>query len=415
MNSNSIVKKEKKEFRMINSFGLLFLIIVFVALLTYVIPAGSFERVEGTTGRMEVIPGSYQQIEKTPAHPFDVFMALPEGIISTAGMVVCTLMIGGGMEVVTKTGALNIGISKAIVRLNKKSGELVLAFLFLIFSALGGFMGFGEAAIPFFPIAVAISVALGYDSMVGVGIALVGCMMGFIAGPTNQSNVGIPQALAGLPLYSGIGLRIVLFVVLVAVGLHHVLAYAKKTKKNPEKSLMKGVDVSDLAFDIESLNKEKFTVAHGAILTILVGGMVFFTYMAMTTDWWLNQLSAMFVLIGIAAGLIGRLKINDICESFLKGIAEISGGAMIIGVAAGIQYIIGKANIMDTIINAISTPLAKMPLLVSAIGMLIVISLINILIPSGSGKAVAIMPILFPIASLLGFTQQTAVLAYQLG
>lgn len=405
----------KKNFKMLNSFALLFLIIAIMAALTYVIPAGQFDRVEGVTGRMEVIPESYHQIERTPATFFDVFLAIPEGIISAAGMVVCTLMIGGGMEVVTKSGALHIGISKVISKLNQKNGDLVLVFLFLIFSVLGGFMGFAEAAIPFFPIAVAISVALGYDSMVGVGVALIGCMMGFIAGPTNQSNVGIPQALAGLPLYSGLGLRLILFVLLVGIGLHHVLSYAKRVRRDPEYSLMKGVDVSDLSFDIESLNKEKFLWQHGCILIVLIGGMVFFTYMALTTDWWLNEMSAIFLIIGIVAGLLNKMEINDICDTFLKGVADISGGAMIIGIAAGVQYIISKANILDTIIYSISTPLKELPILVSAVGMLFIISLINILIPSGSGKAVAIMPILFPVAELLNFTQQTAVLAYQLG
>lgn len=407
--------EKKKEFKMMNSFALLFFIITLMALLTYLIPAGQFDRIENAAGRLEVVPGSYHFLEKTPASLFDVFLAIPEGIISAAGMVVCTLMIGGGMEVVTKSGALHIGISKAVSKLNRKSGDLVLVFLFVIFSILGGFMGFGEAAIPFFPIAVAISVALGYDSMVGVGVTLVGCMMGFIAGPTNQSNVGIPQALIGLPLYSGLTLRLVLYVVLVVIGLMHVLSYAKKVQKDPDKSLMKGMDTSELTFDIESLNKEKFTWRHGLILGILIGGMVLFIYMALTTDWWLNEMSATFIVIGIAAGILNRMKINDICETFLKGVADLSGGAMIIGVAAGVQSIIGKANILDTIIYGISTPLSTLPVWASAIGMLIVISLINILIPSGSGKAVAIMPILFPVGSLLGLTQQTAVLAYQLG
>lgn len=406
---------KKKPFKMPSSFALLFAIIAILAVLTYVIPAGQYDRVEGATGRMEVVPGSYHQIEKTPASFFDVFLSVPEGIISAAGMVVCTLMIGGGMEVVTKTGAMHIGISKAITKLNRKSGDLVLVFLFLIFSVLGGFMGFAEAAIPFFPIAVAISVALGYDSMTGVGVALIGCMMGFIAGPTNQSNVGIPQALAGLPLYSGLVLRLLLFVVLIAIGLHHVLSYAKKVEKNPEASLMRGVDMSDLAFDIESLNKENFTWKHGCILAVLVGGMVFFTYMALTTEWWLNEMSAIFLMIGIVAGIFGNLSINDICDTFLKGVADISGGAMLIGIAAGVQVIINEANILDTIIYGISTPLASLPTWAAAIGMLLVISLINLLIPSGSGKAVAIMPILFPVGSLLGLTQQASVLAYQLG
>jgi uncharacterized ion transporter superfamily protein YfcC len=408
-------KKEKKEFKMISSIGLLFFIIVFVAILTYIIPAGEFDREEGESGRPEVIAGSFHYTDAHPASVFDIFLALPEGIVGAAGMVVCTLMIGGGMGVIQRTGALNIGISKAIMRLNKKSGDLVLVCLFIVFSVLGAFMGFAEAAIPFFPIAVAISVGLGYDSMTGVAVGFMGCMLGFIAGPLNQSNVGIPQALAGLPLYSGLGLRIVLYAVLVAIGLYHILRYSKRVGRDPEKSLMHGIDVGDLSFDIEELNKEDFTRWHAAILITLIAGMVFFTYMALTTDWWLNELSAVFVIIAILTGIFGRLGINKTCDAFLEGVADLSGGAIIIGVAGGIQYVMTTGGIMDTIIYAISAPLSNFPPIGSAILMLIVISVINLFIPSGSGKAVAIMPLIFPICNLIGLNLQTAVLVYQLG
>ena len=143
--------KEKNVFQMPNSFALLFIIIAVMAILTYLIPAGQFERIEGATGRLEVIPGSYQLIEKTPATIFDIFLAIPEGIISAAGMVVCTLMIGGGMEVVSKSGALHIGISKVISNLNQKSGDLVLVFLFSIFFRLGRIYGLWRSHHSIFP------------------------------------------------------------------------------------------------------------------------------------------------------------------------------------------------------------------------------------------------------------------------
>lgn len=409
------VASEKKKRKMINSFALIFLIIVFIAILTYIIPAGQFERVEGDDGRMRVISGTFHYIEQTPSSIWNIFLAVPEGIIATAGMVVCTLIIGGGIEVIQQTGALNIGISKGISRFHRKGGDVALVFLFVIFSILGGFMGFGEASLPFYPIAIAISIGLGYDSLTGVAIAFIGSMVGFIAGPLNQSNVGIPQSIAGLPLYSGLPLRLVLFAVMVPLGLYHVLRYAKKVRENPDCSLMKDIDVSDLNFNVEEYNKEKFTFAHISIIIVLIGGMIVFSYNALYSDWWLNELSATFVLIALLAGVIGKLGINKTCESFLDGVASISGGAMLIGIAGGIQFILNDGNIMDTIINAIATPLSAMPPIIAAIGMLIVIALINLFIPSGSAKAVAIMPIILPTAALIGVSQQTAILAYQLG
>lgn len=409
------VSTEKKRPKMINSFALIFLIIIFVAILTVIVPAGQFDRVEGEDGRMRVVSGTFHYIDQTPSSPWDVFMAVPEGVIATAGMVVCTLIIGGGIEVIQATGALNIGISKGISRFHKKGGDLALIFLFIIFSTLGGFMGFGEASLPFYPIAIAIAVGLGYDSLTGVAIAFLGSMVGFIAGPLNQSNVGIPQSIAGLPLYSGMPLRLVLFVVMVTLGLHHVLRYAKKIKNNPEYSLMKDIDVSDLNFNVDEYNKEKFTAAHIAIIIVLIGGMVLFSYNALYSDWWLNELSATFVVIAVLAGIIGRVGINKTCEAFMEGVAGISGGAMLIGMAGGIQFILNDGNIMDTIIHAVATPLSGMPPIIAAIGMFFVIAIINLFIPSGSAKAVAIMPIILPAASLIGVSQQTAILAYQLG
>lgn len=408
------INRNKKEFKMINSFALLFFVIIFAAILTHIIPAGHFDTIE-VNGRMVINPDSFKFIESNPASFFDIFRAVPYGLVASAMLVIGTMMIGGSIGVIQETGALNIGISKAISKLGNKGGNLVLVLIFCIFASLGGFLGFIEASIPFIPLAISIAVGLGYDSITGVAVALLGAMIGFSSGPTNPLTVGISQSLAGLPMFSGLSFRIVIFVITIIVSLHHILKYSKSIKADSSKSLMHDIDTSDLSFDVDTFQKEKFTLAHKLIILTLIGCLGLFIYGAINFRWYFNELSALFILIALVAGVLGKLGINKTAEVFVKGASGIAGGALIIGVARGIQWILESGNIIDTIIHSISTPLSTLPPVISAIAMLLFICVINFFIPSGSGKAVITMPIMLPMADIVGISKQTAILAYQLG
>lgn len=407
-------KMNKKEFKMIDSYALLFFVIIFAAILTHIIPAGQFTKVE-VNGRMIVDPNSFKFIQSNPASFFDVFRAAPYGLVSSAMLVIGTMMIGGSINVVQETGALNIGISKVISKLGNKGGNLVLIIIFCIFAVLGGFLGFIEASIPFIPLAISIAIGLGYDSLIGVAVALLGAMIGFSSGPTNPLTVGISQSLAGLPMFSGLNFRIIIFIITIVVSLHHILKYSKMIKSDPTKSLMYDIDTSDLKFDADRAEKENFTLAHKLIILSLVGCLGIFLYGALNLKWYFNELSALFILNAVIAGSLGKLGINKTSQVFIKGASGIAGGALIIGVAAGIQWILNSSNIIDTIIYSISTPLSTLPPVISAIAMLLFICVINFFIPSGSGKAVITMPIMLPMADIVGISKQTAILAYQLG
>lgn len=403
--------KEKKPFKMINTFALLFFIICFVAILTYIIPAGTYDREVGASGRMEVVTGTYHRVEQTPASLFDVFLAIPEGISRNMLMVISVLITGGAIAVVDATGSINIGISKVVTKLGKTGGNIVLIFMFFAFSVLGGYFEFIEAALPFFPLAVAVSIGLGYDSLLGIAIALLGCMVGFAAGPAKV----IPQALAGVPLYSGFGFRVVMWFAFTIVALQHILSYAKKIKKDPSYSYVADEDTSDLALDVDKYVVEKFTWRNTCILLTLAAGLITFIYMSITTDWYLVEYCAVFVMVGVVAGIFGKMNVNKIAETFAVGASELTAGALMIGVATGIQYVLEKGQIIDTIVHAVSIPLSAMPKFLSSICTLIFISILNFFIPSCSGKAAIIMPLLNPIADILELTRQSMVLIYQLG
>ena len=405
------MKKQKKP---LHSLALLFFMIIAAGVLTHLIPAGSYERLE-VDGRMVVDPESFAFIESSPAGPLDVLVAVPSGMLEAANLMVMAMLIGGGMECVQASEALNIGISRVIKKVGLSRGNLILIVLFYIFAFMGGFLGFIEGTMPFIPIAISIAIGLGYDSMVGVAIAMVGSIIGFACGPTNAYTVGVSQALAGLPIYSGIELRMVLFAVIPAISLVYILSYAKKVKKNSECSLVADVDVSDLAFDASDFEDMAFNWKHAVILLVMIGGIFAYVYGALEFGWGFAHLGAMFILTGIVAGVLSGLGVNGTAETFMKGAKSMAEAGMIMGVAFGISWVLTEASILDTIVYYMAGALDGLSPFVSVIALFVVVMFINVLIPSGSGKAVVVMPIILPIAQIVGIEPQVAILAYQMG
>ncbi|MBQ7795833.1 MAG: YfcC family protein [Lachnospiraceae bacterium] len=405
------MKKQKKP---LNSVALLFFMIIAAAILTYLIPAGSYERME-VEGRMVVDPDSFTWRESSPAGLLDIFVAVPSGMTEAANLLVLAMLIGGGMECVQASGALNIGISRVIKKVGLARGNFILVVLFYIFAFLGGFLGFIEGALPFIPIAISIAIGLGYDSVVGVAIAMVGSIMGFACGPTNAYTVGVSQSIAGLPIYSGIELRLVVFAIVPLICLVYILNYAGRVKKNPTVSLVADVDVSDLAFDTSEFESQPFTWKHGCILFTLIGSIASYVYGTVALGWGFAHLGAMFVIVGMISGGINGLGVNGTAETFLRGAKSMAEAGIVMGVAFGISWVLTEACILDTIVYYMAGMLAGLSPVVSIIALFVVVMFINLLIPSGSGKAVVVMPIILPIAQIVGIESQVAILAYQFG
>ena len=408
------MKEKTKEKKPLDSIAILIFMVVEAAVLSWIIPAGIYERLE-VGGQMVVDPSSFHFVDVPKILPVDILNAIPNGMVNASGMIFVGLLMGGGLECIQGSGALNIGISRIIQKLGVKYGNVILIVLFYIFALLGGFLGFIEGSIPFIPIAISIAIALGYDSVVGVAIAIVGAVSGFFCGPTNMLTVGISQNLVGLPLYSGFGLRIALFVIIPTIALVYILIYAERTKKNPEKSLMYGVDVSDLAFDVSKLGSETFTWKHAVIIISLLTGILMYVYGAVNLGWGMYGLGSVFVLLAIIAGIMSGWGANQIVENFVRGASGMVSACFIMGTAYGIAWVFNKASVLDTIVYYLSQPLNGLSPLTSVIGILVVIMMINLLIPSGSGKALIVMPIVFPIAQIVGIESQVAILAYQFG
>lgn len=406
---------EKKKSRLnINPYVLIFCVIIIGFIASYLVTPGVFDR-EVVNGRSIVVPGSFKNINAAPLSIFSIFRAIPKGLIGSSSIIFLVLLVGGAIEVYNRTGAINMGVKTLVQKIGRKNGGLVLFLIMVIFAILGGFLGWIEAAIPFVPIVIPIVLALGYDAMTAAALCILGLMVGFAVGPTNMYTIGIAHQIAQLPMFSGFGLRFAAFVTLVGVSFIYLMVYATRVKRDPSKSLVADIDVSSIKIDYSQDEGKKVTGVQILSLVILAVTFAVVVYGMMKFGWTIDDMSAAFLLSGIVVGIINRIKISEIADAFIVGAKGSIGGAMIVGTARGVQWILEQGGIIDPIINNLSTLLSGLPPIGSAIGVLVVVSILNGLVPSGSGKAVALMPILIPLGEMIGLTRQTTTFAYQFG
>lgn len=408
------MSQKTKKPRTINALVLLFLVIVLAGILSYIIKPGAFERMQ-VDGRTVVVPDSFHYIEAERLSFLDFFRAIPYGVIEASSVVVLILLVGGTIELYNCSGVIDVMISRVVNKYGDKGGPIILTLIIVFFAILGGFLGWIEAAIPFIPLVMPVVIGLGYDALVGVGACVLGCMLGFAMGPTNVLTVGIAHTIAELPMFSGFGFRFLIYIIFILLSIRHVLKYAGITKKDPSKSLMKDIDISDLGYQSNFDNESKLSFKQKLTTLVMVLTLAIVVYGMLKLGWNINDMSAMFIISGILVGFLSNLSANNIAECFMEGARNSAAGAMIVGTARGVQWILAEGQIIDTIIFMLSKPLAHLPGWLSAIGIFIVVTILNFFVPSGSAKAMAMMPILIPLADIIGLTRQTVTLAYQLG
>ncbi len=403
-----------KKFQIPHTYALLFFIIIFVTLLTFVVPAGSFERaVDDATGRTFVVPDSFEYIESNPVGFFDMFKAIPKGMEQAGYIIFFVLMIGGSFGILQGTGAIEAGIGE-VVKSTKGKEKIVIPLIMFIFSLAGAILGSAEEMLPFYPIVIALAIALGFDTITGTAMVLLGAGAGFAGAFLNPFTVGIAQGIAGLPLFSGIGYRLIGYFAVLGSGIIYVYRYANKIQKNPELSPTYEDDKnSKHNYDLDEI--PEFTGKHKAVLGVFVVGLAILAFGVVQLGFYITELSAMFLIIGIASGIVAKMGINQIAEEFVNGAKELVYGALVIGLATSIMVVMQEGNIMDTIIYALASVVQGLPPALSAVGMFIVQSFINLIVPSGSGQAAVSMPIMAPMADVVGITRQTSVLAFQFG
>lgn len=407
--------KQKKPLNL-NPFVLIFGVVILAWLFTFIITPGT------------LVDGVYTALPRNAFNfnnVFNLFRAVPMGIKDTSNLVILVLVIGGALEIYKSTGAIESGITKVVHKFGSGSRTFLLVALMVVFSVIGGWLGWIETLIPFAPLVVAMILALGYDGVVASAVLIVGLMGGFIAGPTNLYTVGVCNGIlqdmgllsADSDVFVGLGFRAVLWVLITIIGVGYTMIYANRVAKDPSKSYVHGVDVSDLVLDTSK--PVTVTGRHIAVLLSILVAMIM-TVIGMQkgfggVKWGIDDVSAIFFASALFSGFVGRLSLSDIASSFVKGAGGAVGGALVIGFARGVYWVMNSANINATIVYNATQLLKGLPPMLAAIGIIVLVSLINGLIPSGSGKGALLAPIVVPIAMELGLTSQTAVLAYQFG
>lgn len=404
---------KKKKFEFPHVIVILFSITIIASILSYIIPAGEFDRVD-QDGTMVVVEGTYQTVESNPPGLFDVFLSVPEGMTEGASIIFFILIVGGSFAVLLETRAIDAMMGRLTTTMQGK--EIYVIPVFMILFAIGGAtFGMSEEAIPFMLILVPLAIKMGFDSMTGAAIVLIGAHAGFTAAFINPFTVGVAQSIAGVPMFSGMGVRFVFWLIFVGISIAYVMIYANKVKKNPEISLMYEDDQKEALNEPETGIVERATKRHALIIGVLGLTLIGLALGVIFLDWYVNEIAALFFIMGLVVGLIGRLPLNRIADAFIKGCQDLALGALVVGFAYSILIILENSNTIDTILNFAANTISSWPGYLSAIGMFGIQSILNFIVPSGSGQAALTMPIMAPLADLVDVSRQTAVLAFQMG
>lgn len=399
-------------FKTPHTYALLLFIIVVASLLTYIIPAGEYAR-EKKDGQTLVISGSYQEVSQHGVSFFDIFRAIPEGLLSGGESVFYIFLVGGAFGIVHKTGAFENGVNKAMSTLGSYK-VLMIPLTMTIFSILGFSIGLAEETIIFVPIGIIIARTLGYDALTGAAMVILGAASGFIGGMLNPFTVGVAQSVAELPLFSGWGLRSIIYIFILLAAITTVMIYARKVKQDMSKSIVYELEQAE-GQSTATMDTPRFTKRQKVGLLLIVAAIILNVFGIFNYGWSFNEMSANFLLAGLLAGVIGGLGINGTFEAMIEGMKDILFGAMIVGFAKGIIVILEDGQVIDTIVHGMTTLLTDVPSSAVIIAMFILQFFLNFFIPSGSGQALTTMPLMVPISDLLHINRQITVLAFQYG
>ncbi len=408
----SLTKTKKSKIP--HTYAIIFIIIIIAAIATYIVPAGQFDR-EKVGSRTVVVEGSYHAVDQNPTSFFGFFKAIPQGMEKGAQIIFFIFLVGGSFGILRATGAIESGIQRLVVKLGNQEKILIPITMFA-FSIPGFTTGMAEESIIFVPIGIAIARAIGFDAVTGTAMVSLGAASGFIGGMMNPFTVGVAQGIAEVEIFSGFAFRFAVYIFILGLGIFYVMRYANSVKKDLTKSVIYDIEVEARKQKAEvEIEAPKFTINHILVLLTLVVGLGFNMYGVFKWGWFLTELTASFLIIGIVSGFIGRLSVNEIFTSLVDGMKLVAFGALIVGFARAILVVLENGFIIDTLVYGMASLISQLPDTLNVIGMYIVQVLTNFFIPSGSGQAATTMPIMVPLSDLLGIERQVAVLAFQYG
>lgn len=409
----------KKRFQMPHAYVILLIIIVLCTLLTWILPAGTFERMEDPElGRELVVPGSYTEVEASPVGIWGFFKALYEGMVNAGDIIFFVIFAAAYVFLLMKTGTLNAMVGAILRKLGKRD-YLIIPIFMLLFSVAGSTFGMYEETYGLIPAFIVIAMTLGYDRLVGGGMVFVGVATGFAAATINPFTIGIASSIAEIPLISPklTAFRVVSYFLFVALSIGYVMWYAARIRKDPTKSYLYGVEDHEVkgVMSRDEVMKLPFTPQQKITLVGFVLLIITIAYTVPVYGFYLQELSALFIIWMIITGIVNKMNSRQIAEAFVESSEAAIYGILLIGLSRSIEVIMSQANVIDTAVLYLSNLIQNLPSSVSALGMLVVQNIINFFIPSGSGQAVVMMPIMAPLSDLIGVSREVAVTAYQFG
>lgn len=394
---------------------LLYFIVILVAILTYSIPAGQYDRVKDpVSGRMIVAAGTYHHIESTPATFSQFLLAVDKGLNKAAPIISFLLLIGGALGVIATTGSIEAALGKFVGKFKSgKSRVIILGGVMFFFLFCSSSFGMGQESMAFAPFVIMLMLSLGYDTMTGIGAIVLGYGIGYGVSVLNPFTIAIAQGIAGVPYPSGSLVRIIISLIMFVCALTYLNNYATNVKDDPTKSL--SPDVPEEFRETKNLELVEMKAGHIRVWVVFFLSLAYLIYGAVAKGFYFSEISSIFLYMGILSGIVFGLKPNEIGRAFAQGARDMAVPCLIIGFALSINTLLDSANIIDSIIYYLSLPLRNLPPVISAGGMVLVQTLVNFFVNSGSTQAAITMPIMSPLASILGVNQQVAVLAFQLG
>ena len=381
--------------RVPNTYVIIAMLIALCAIATWFVPGGSY--VTGEDGTL-----AYEQVDAVP-QTWQVFSAIYHGFVKQAGIIIFILVVGGAFWLLNATGAVSAGISRFIRRVGRYD-KLVLVALTLLFSLAGAVFGMSEETIPFIGIVVPLVVSMGYDAFMGMLIVYVAANVGFSSAFLNPFTVGIAQGMAGLPLFSGMNYRIFCWGLLTLLMVLFVIVYARRTRR-----------AQPAAAAVEAADAPPLTGRQQAILLVLLATVVLLIVGVTCWDWYMPEITGLFLLMGIVCGLIAGFGANRIADELIAGARDLLSAALVVGFASGLVVILQDGRIVDSILHSLQGSLDGTGPVASLSAMYGIQALINFLIPSATAKAAITIPIMAPFSDLVGVSRQAMVLAFQFG
>ncbi len=417
--------KNRRKFKMPSSYAIIIGIIILVAILSWILPGGSYDYVDPNASKLQPIAGTYHVTESNPQGIGSVIMAPINGFMESVDIVLYTLVIGGFLAIVMKTGAIDAGIGQTIKNLKGRE-KLLIPVLMLIFSFAGAAFGIEEETLPFFPVLIPVLMAAGYDTLTGLSVIKIGAALGVMGSLANPFAVAIASRFAGISIGDGVVIRLVLLAIYIPAGIIFTMRYAEKVRKDPTKSLVYDQYEENKKFFLKKDNTDvlpEFTSKRKFVLVVFVGAFLIMMWGVLpwadlgltfipTMHWWFGELSGVFLAASIIVAVIAGFKEEEFIDTFINGAKDLLSVAVIIGVARGVAVIMNDAMITDTVLHAGESFLTGTSSVLFSISSYIVYLILSFFVPSSSGLATLSMGIMAPLADFANVGREIVVIAF---